>query len=766
MNSSTQSSSSQSGPRLDFGIWCALAILLGAFLVFQVQPIISKMILPWFGGGPAIWTTCLLFFQLALLGGYFYAHLLSKFLKPVQQGIVHGGLLVLALLFLPITPDAAWQPADSSNPTGRILMLLLAHVGLPYILLSSTAPLLQSWFAAKYPKRSAFRLYALSNLGSLTALLSYPLFVEPRFTTSMQGIVWSVLFATFTLVCVFMAYLLWKDRHAETPESDTPSTDEKTSAKKANAKNIDVADGEPNLMTRLGEWLLWVGLAALGTLTLLAVTNHICQDVAVIPMLWVAPLSIYLVTFIICFDQPKFYVPAVWGVLAMLSLVAAQIFMRSELAAVDEWLSWLHLNFITLHDYRKNIMVEIVLCLLAMFLICMVAHGEISRTKPSSRRLTSYYLAISTGGALGGLFVALICPRIFTNFYEFQIALVAGFLTAMLAVAASLIRNFTGEAGERFSKNVKFSVAGVGAVTLLIFSIYGGRMVFDAHAYATSEGTLTRTRNFYGVLSVKEADPVRYDEDDPYVYEGVALYHGTTLHGFQWKEEGRRRTPTTYYSYESGVGRTLTFTKSQSPEKPIRVGVVGLGTGTIATYGRENDFYHYYEINPEVKRLAEDYFYYLEDTEAEVKVTLGDARVSLLRQESQDYDVLVLDAFSSDAIPIHLITVEAFEIYEKHMAEDGVICVHVSNRHLNLFPVVAGIAEKFDYEMLYIETNINEDAADAPSDWVMLSRNKEFLDDKLLVSKSQDPYEEFEEPILWTDQYSNLVEIMDKPWDD
>ena len=713
---------SQSSFQRGLSGWIAAAVLLGAFLLFQVQPVISKTILPWFGGSPAVWTTCLLFFQLLLLAGYAFADWLTRWPQPRQQALIHLSLIGLALLTLPITPGEFWKPADGSYPAGRILLLLTAKIGLPYFLLASTSPLMQVWFARVYPDRSPYRLYALSNAGSLGALLTYPLLVEPALTTRTQGIVWSALFVLFAACCGWLTIRLWRAG----PLPTLPTTD-------SAAPQPDGGD-KPTWRQRAA-WLWW---PALSCVLLMAVTNHLCQDLAVVPLLWIAPLSVYLLSFIICFDREAWYhrrgfaLAAALAVLVLSYLPLAGYFERFY---AQMGIS-LHMTHLT-----KHVAVEAVVFLVALFLLCMVCHGELVRRRPQAGQLTSFYLSVAAGGALGGAFVAVICPLVFASYVELNAALLLGFLVA-LALLVGEVRTHRALS----SPVLRFSAILAGWLATAVVT-WGQFERWDA------ERGIARARNFYGVLSVRE----RF-ADDP-KHHGRILFHGNTVHGYQLLAEDDKDTPTSYYSTNGGVGLTLQHFR---PEAPIRVGAVGLGAGTIAAYGRPGDLYRFYEINPLVVDMAHRYFTFLDDSEATIEIVLGDARLSLERQPPQQYDVLVLDAFSGDTIPVHLLTREAMEIYLRQIAADGVIAIHISNRHVNLIPVVLELAGHFDLPSVLIrQSQVNRFRAN-PSDWMLLTRNEQFLDSEAIRSAASHP-DRWPDFPLWTDQYNNLLHILHPP---
>ncbi len=742
----------------------AATVLLSAFLLFLVQPTISKMILPWFGGSPAVWTTCMLFFQVLLLAGYGYAHLLETIPTSRVPAVLHAALLLVAVLVLPITPAADWKPVDSQYPQLRILWLLLRHVGLPYFLLASTAPLIQSWFSRVTEGRSPYRLYALSNAGSLGALLAFPFLIEPAWSTPQQGAYWSAGFRLFALTCGFLAMAMYR---WNLPNWSTRNDVDKRSS------------------DRPGVWrfLVWLLLPAFASMSLLAVTNQICQDVAVVPFLWVAPLSLYLLTFVICFDAERWYFRFLFctGTLVAGTVIAAILMNESLQVHLD-----VHKIDYTVPDFLDSLSMEIYLYLALLFFICMVCHGELVRSRPSPRYLTSFYLSISAGGALGGCFVALVCPRWFTSYAESMITLVGGCLLAAGVLTFSWFRRewrwrrwwpvalglpfvclnslrprgnaeATLAAGHRFYRLANMVIRRRPVWTWVSFLAYlplAPLMILPIMLpwQTDSRPQLAARRNFYGVLRVVEFG--KPGEDDVW---RRCLYNGRILHGVQWRSLTGRRQPTTYYADDSGIGLTL---NNLSPLQPMRVATVGLGTGTTATYGRTGDDYTFYEINPEVEDICREYFTYLSDSAADVHVVIGDARLSMENRQPQNYDVIALDAFTGDAIPAHLLTVEAFGEYLRHLKSNGVIAVHTSNRHLDLEPIVALLADHYQLQAVAVYADDAGGLADSGSDWLLVTNNVEFLNDYVIDSVAVPLEVPGPEIRVWTDQYSNLFQIL------
>lgn len=678
----------------------SLTIFWGAFLLFLVQPLIARFILPWFGGGPAVWTTCMLFFQLLLLGGYAYAHFSISRLTPRRQVITHLVLLALAVALLPITPGDAWKPTDGSHAAGHILLLLLGCLGLPYLVLSATGPLLQAWFSKANPGVSPYRLYALSNVGSLLALLIYPFYLEPQLSRQAQADGWSWGLAIYAGLTAWCGLKVWKSaaaggETAKQAESEAPAS----------------------------AWrkLLWFALPACGVMLLLAITNKLCQDIAVVPFLWVLPLSLYLLSFIISFDSPRWYHRGFWlPLLAVLLGLVVQNLYQAESHPDITPLATLYLG--------------------TLFVACMVCHGEVYRLRPGASRLTGFYLSLSAGGAAGGLFVALAAPFVFPDYFELHLAL---FLTAALVLVVlrqDPTRPFR-EAQARWAWAVPFvALAALG---------YGLADV----ATTSLRGSLSTTRGFYGVLKVNDNDA---GNDG---LHHLTLQHGATIHGLQYVDAEKRTDPSSYYTSTSGIGRLL---RAHKPGGGRRVGAIGLGCGTLAAWGRTGDTFRFYEINDDVARLATSTFTYLKDSKAKTELVMGDARLSMEREADQRYDVIVLDAFSSDAIPVHLLTLEAFDHYQRHLKPDGAIVVHVSNRYLDLHPVVYRIADKIGFPAITIDDNDTayEDAGFYGSDWIIMTRNQVLLQQPLLKDVTKETVEFPARIMYWTDERSDLLSIL------
>lgn len=753
--------------RVRAGYW--VTVFLSAFLLFQVQLIVGKYILPLFGGTPAVWNTCMLCFQFLLLLGYAYAHLLGRTSNARRPGKIHGTLLIFSAMIVailwvkwgsPLTPGTAWRPAPEDNPVLKILQLLFATVALPFFVLSTTGPLLQSWYSRDKTSASPYKLYALSNAGSLLGLLSYPFLIEWMFTIKHQAWVWASGYLIFAAIC---ATIGWRFSPNAADKSPSPSSVENIAAEKTPG---------------LSRHLLWIGLSACSTTMLLATTNLICQDLAVIPLLWVVPLCIYLLSFIFSFNSHRWYKR---GIFWPLYFVALGVEMKTNL-----------------FGFHLQTPSQIVMLCAALFVVCMVCHGELASSKPAIRHLTSFYLMVAGGGVLGGIFVVMMAPRLFLGFWELQVGLVGcglllfaafvlgdpgGQANAQLWVAVLLIEttflitnlpNFVPKlekfpllarpefvglfAGAAFViywllRKKAGSVAVIPATAkfpwppvagVLLTAVFG--ILVYGYVQVRATQILYRERNFYGIKSVI---------NEP---ETVALLSGSTLHGRQFKNPAVRNTPLSYYRTESGIGLLLNNYPRENPGN-LRVGVIGMGAGTLAAYGRRGDYYRFYEIDPATVELSagpSPYFYFAHDAVAKIDAVLGDARLSLEKEagngERQQFDVLAVDAFSSDAIPVHLLTNEAIDLYLTHMrSRQGVLAFHVTNWHLDLAPVLAALADSHHLAACQVR-NLG-------STWILLSADPEMLRLPGLAEKST-ALVLTRKPVLWTDGYSNLFQVL------
>jgi spermidine synthase len=662
----------------------ATGIFVGSFLLFQIQPMIAKMILPWFGGSAAVWITCMLFFQCALLLGYLYAHLLAQRLGVRSQALVHVLLAAGGLLLLPVGPAPSWKPLGPEDPILHILALLAASIGLPYVVLSATSPLLQAWYARRNAAGLPYRLFALSNLASLLGLVAYPFLVEPNLTLGAQSRLWSAGYALFVLLTLAAAAAgLRRGGAAPLPAPEGP-----------------VAGPEPTAADR-ALWLAWSGC---GVVLLLSVTNHLTQNVAPVPFLWILPLGLYLLSFILCFNLEQAYIRSIYlGPIAIVLVGMSFAILR----------------------YNSTTPLGLVLGVFSACLFggCMFCHGELSRRKPSPRHLTGYYLMIALGGALGGVLVGVAAPLLFRGTLELPLA--------VAACAALLVFVHRREGRANLA---------LAAATGLVVATVMAWHVYDYGSDAVAMG-----RNFYGSLRVKLSNA---GTD----YESRVLVHGTVAHGVQFTDPSLRAVTTAYYGPASGAALAL---KSLG-ERPLRVGLVGLGVGTLAAYSRPGDVYRFYEINPMVETFARSEFTFLADAAATVAVVPGDARLALEREADQRYDVLVVDAFSGDAVPAHLLTIEAMRLYFRHLAPEGVLALHLSNNHLDLIPVADALVRALGKHALLVDSEPEQEEVFGAK-WVLVASAP--LQAPEIVAAAEALWSR---PGLraWTDDYSNLFEIL------
>jgi len=737
-------------------------------LLFQMQLIVSKCILPWFGGSAAVWTTSMLVFQVLLLGGYIYAHVIAVRLSGIAQTRIHLSLLfiafltVLTLSFLwpsAITPGASWKPQAGGDPTRDVVVIILVSAGLPFFVLSTTGPLLQRWFARLGGGPGTYKLYSISNLGSLLGLLTFPFLLEPTLRMKTQGTFWSLLFWGFVAGCGMCA---WKARNATEEMQITEN----------------IAGAAAETQTGVLTYAVWFLLSACPSSLLLATTNLLCQEVTSVPLLWVLPLSLYLLSFILCFDNPRWYRRSIFHPLFGISL-----FLTCAALIVG------------------NMQTPAILLPVLLFFGCMICHGELVRLRPSVKRLTSFYLTVSAGGAAGGIFVGIVAPHLFTFFTEFQLTLGATVILLLVclfldpassifehdfrlpaalaggAILAAYLGGLWLPGVPQLLERLRFYPFAllIGAIVVLSTCILGrGHSSHErgfrfVQAYVVCLAVLAlvalylttwtfpepylSARNFYGAVRVFRQR------------RGRVLMHGRTIHGGQL-DPPYDSEPITYYGKKSGIGIVLqNYPRRSISKESLRVGLVGLGAGTLAAYGRPGDYFRYYEINPEVVKLSSGprpVFTYLRDSAAHVDVELGDARLLLEREltkgEIQKFDILVLDAFSGDAIPVHLLTREAFETYWQHLdPDDGIIAVHISSRHINLFPVLQGAIAYF-HAYSVIDVNTADDPF-STSCWVLLARhpgalNIQGLEQTPPPAKMQIP------PRLWTDDYSDIFRLI------
>ncbi|MGC2398269.1 MAG: fused MFS/spermidine synthase [Acidobacteriaceae bacterium] len=658
----------------------ALTIFLSAFLLFVVEPMAAKQLLPILGGSSAVWTTCLVFFSLMLLFGYLYAHWLPTRLGPRRQAVLHIALLTSALLTLGIHIQPS-SIAVSYHPALTVFWVLTTIIGLPYLALSATTPLLTAWYADSFPGTLPYRLFALSNLASLAALACYPLLIEPRLTMSQQAACWSSGFFLFAVLCGAIA---WQGRRRPVTLPLEP---------------VDLP-ARPEAF--------WFLLAMGGGLMLTAVTSHLSQNIAAIPLLWLPPLALYLLTFILAFQ-------GVWQPIrqSMLRLVLVAL---ASLAYV-------------LRDIRTQppIAVSVPLFLIALFVICLFLHGELYERRPGAAGMTRFYLVVAAGSAAGTLLVGVIAPLVLPANYDLACTLVA---VALIALAATW--------HDGWALRILWIAGTTAAIVVLSYQV----RQYDDDAVAL-------IRNFYGTLRVRETHlPPQSDTDRQ-------LLNGTIEHGAEWFAPQYLGQPLTYYSPDSGLGLAMRLCCGADAK---RVGVIGLGTGTVAAYGNAGDLIRFYEINPVVERLARHWFTFLSGP-ARTEVVTGDARLSLASQGPQNFNVIVVDAFTGDAIPVHLLTREALALYRRNLQPGGIVAFHVSNQYINLEPVVAGIARDAGLSAVSVHTHADEPNGFYSTDWVLVTGNRAFLDQPEIINKAD------KTPLrnnvrLWTDNYSSVFPLL------
>jgi hypothetical protein len=674
---------------LGFGI----TIFSGAFLLFLVQPYFARVILPHYGGTASVWTACMLFFQFTLLAGYIYAHLLSRLLRQKLQIVIHLVLISLSALVLPVSSNI--DVPDWNYPLLEIVYLLFASIGPPFLLLSGTSPLVQHWFSAINP--NPYRLYALSNLGSLLALLCYPFLIEPWLGLHNQSLLWSSGYILYGLSCLFCGYLIYANNlQPATPPLQHPAP--------RTTPSIDIT-------TRL----LWLVLSAIGSIVLLATTNQLCLNIAVVPFLWVLPLAMYLISFIICFDNSKWFVRNVWYPFLLLMLVWLLIIIQSP--------------------GEFSLPVHITVYALTLFACCMVCHGEVASLKPATSNLTEFYMWIACGGLLGSIFVNVAAPMLFNGYGEFQI----GLILSLTLTGYTYFRYHKPGRSQKFARVVWLG-------TIVFLTVF-----LSLQENQDNEGLISAHRDFYGTLKV-------YEKGEGTEGHFRSLYHDQINHGSELMQENYRHLPITYYDSRSGIG--LTFKHLPRPASGLKIGIIGLGIGTLATYGTVNDHFRFYEINSDVKPIAEKYFYYLEDSESNNEYISGDARLSLQNEDSQNYDILIVDAFNGSTIPVHLLTREAWDLYWSHLKPNGVLAFHLTNTYLDLGRVIRGLNHQSGKQLLRIFRGRDATWGINQSDWALATSNHQFIANRKIQASVSRVSQGARKDTIWTDDYTNPLGIL------
>ena len=668
----------------------ASIIFLSAFLLFQIQPMITKMILPWFGGSASVWITAMLFFQASLLAGYLYAHWSVNKLGAKLQALLHSVLLTVSLIFLPVMPSPLWKPVGNEDPVIRILIVLTVSIGLPYFLLSTTSPLIQAWHARQHKLALPYRLFALSNLASLLGLLAYPILIEPNISLRSQSIGWSAAFLLFVVLGIAASFRYWRTRPSDACATQTDN------------KPYYACSRSPIVR----EKIYWFLLACCASLLLLSVTNHLTQNVASIPFLWVLPLSIYLLSFILTFDYERLY---------------SHTFFRWLMAAA---LSGMTYGLVKWNSHT-NLFLVIATYSVGLLISCIFFHGELVTRKPAPQHLTSFYLMLSSGGAFGGLLVGLAAPRLLPAYFELPITLILS--SVLLLMVLEYRRSWA-------------VLATVWAMAIFV--------VLASGYYLSVYGQKARVmaRNFYGGIRV-----VEYHRDTP--NEIRVLVHGTVTHGIQYTSPKRRSELLSYYGAESGVYLAAQYLRRSS----LHIGVIGLGAGSLAAYTRPGDVIRFYEINPLVEQLARSEFTYLSQCLGKVDIVLGDGRMSLEHESNRKYDLLVVDAFSGDAIPVHLLTKQALEVYFRHLKPGGILALHITNSHLDLEPVIDKLSTVFGKHALLISTDSDTQHNIFRSKWALISSKPITAPSIRDVAKTLNKRPNLK---VWTDDYNNLFQIL------
>jgi len=692
----------------------SITIFLSSFLLFQIQPIMGKYILPWFGGTSTVWTTCMMVYQFLLLGGYIYAHRVAG-LTLRRQVYLHVSILgVSVLLFAylwmkwntPITPGQDWQPVDGTVPILRILEILMLCIGLPFLLLSSTSSLIQNWSSIISPDKSPYGFYMISNIGSMLGLVTYPLLFEPYLHLRTQAFVWSGSYVAFTLICGACALVVLRKKHGQPDKAAVPAS----TGAETGTRDKTLPSG-----VRQATWLV---LSFLPCALLLATSNEMTQNIAPVPLLWVLPLALYLLSFIICFSPfgKPFYKVFVFMIIICSFLICMIIQDPTK--------------------FGITIALSILSC--ALFFSCMLCNTLLYSLRPAAVHLTRYYVIIALGGALGGIFVGLIAPLTFKAYYEFGLCLIAVCLIAI----GILLRERKAWSRFPWTAMVFFSV-----IVLFLLSVIATHV--PSH-------TIFRSRNFYGAVSVRSLP-------GPHGWVRHSLLHGRIAHGVQILHSPVESKPVSYYAKEGGVG----YAMQRFSFRPYRIGVIGLGAGMMCTYAQTGDYLKFYEINSDVVKIARnpEFFSYLSACSATVDMVMGDARISMERElksgKPQNFDVLVIDAFNGDSVPVHLLTREAFKVYLAHLAPAGIIAVNVSNTYLDLVPAVWAQKKHFDLDGAVIFCRKNYRTCADASNWVLLSRDSSFflMPEIRKVALRTDVIRQVEG---WTDDYSSLLPAVRK----
>lgn len=692
----------------------ALTICLGAFLMFLIQPLIGKIIIPQYGGVSQVWCLCLLFFQMTLLGGYGLNFLLSK-LPVKKQGIIYIALMLISLVLVHIPYDESWAPFTPNAPIISLLTKLTMYLAAPAILLSTVSMVMQNWYRI-LTQKDPYHFYSISNIGSMSALISYPILIEPNLTIINSLVFWTFGYWTLVTLTCIVSFMLLKAKIVGENEKNNNESSKIPTAK---------------------DYLYWCFLSAAGTIILTSFTNYIVHDLATIPLLYIIPLILYLLSFIITFSGDRAYNSKLYTYLTIFS-VLIMFFVQPGLQI-----------FVN----PGYLIIMLLLSVLIMFLLCMLCNGELFKSRPEPKHLSVYYLIIAAGGALGGIFVNIIAPLIFHDYYEFSLIL---FILASLALYIIYKNDIMQKQNQLSNKIALVLIAGIVILGLC-------KNIFDKNP-----NTYLTQRNFYGVVKL-----IYMPKD-----KKIELCNGLVRHGGQLVDittNIKSDEPVDYFGKQSGIGIFSKLIRKYNNNKQIKMGVIGLGAGSIASYGNEGDIINFYEIDPKVSTIAQKFFTFLPHSKAKVKTILGDGRLSLKRTTPQNYDILVIDAFTGDSIPIHLLTKEALNLYLSNIKKDGIILIHISNKYLDLNKVISNIADDLG---LYKVTMTNYTEAPCyKSTYCVLSRDKWFLNSLTHIDQetansfqfTQNSYvnvdmsRKFYKKVgIWTDNYSNLLSVFAK----
>jgi len=671
----------------------AFAIFLSSFLIFQIQPIMTKIILPWFGGSPSVWTISILFFQLILLMGYLYSHLLTSYFGFRKGLLIHIALLLISCITLPIFPDSSLKYSTSYFVELRILIVLFKSVSVPYFLLSASSPLLQKWFSRIYTDESPYYLYAISNLGSLLGLASYPFIFEPLFGLKEQTHYWAGLHILYIILCICMVIKILFLKIG--PES-----------------NMDRSEGIVKL-----DKSCWFLFSFFGVVLMLSLNNEMTQDFPPIPFLWVLTLGLYLLTFIYSFSLKSVPKNNIWEKTFNISLVSMII-----------------LKYL---GHAVPIGIQIFIYCFVLLNSCMICHLVLAKLKPDKSYLTEFYLILSLGGVAGSFFVTFIGPLLFDQYYE-------------LSLTLFIIYIYLGR------ENITLKVFNFGKTKKILWITFGliflGSFIFKD--ILGGKNIIYKSRNFYGTLNV-------FDIQDGQKGPQRILLDGKTLHGVQNLERSKQYLPTHYYKKGSGVWTVFDLLPSPEGKK---IGIIGLGAGTLSIFGHVKDKIDFYEINPDVIEIANKHFTFLKNAKSKINIVLGDARIKLeeilMKEGPLEYDIIVLDAFSSDVIPMHLLTNEALGLYKKHLSKNGVLVIHISNQHIDLFPIIDTFAKSIGFSSYSFSDVSSGNKEKRQSIWAIVTKNKTILENFSLKKYAPNIKRRNKIDVIWTDDYSNLLEVI------